>query len=1048
MPGLKKILYLLLFTAAALLTVLVVAVNTPVVINEAAKRLAPRYDISYEKITGNVFQGITIHAPAYQGSPIAKSIALRWNAAALLEKRVRITRMELLEVRVDTLLRLADSLSGSSQSSQESQPREAGPLSLVIDIENLRISLLPFTQKGIAFTKAGLSVKHLILEEKRFDIEALDLQVDSNITDLVLQGSYADKKAEIASLSLKNTDLPALQALLNALEEPKQKSTEAAAEDAEAWYLPDLIVLDHIDLGVKSSRFDPVSLEALSIVAEKVKVDPKKLIVEEGTLLLGGRTNLGDLTFQAALDDNSVLGRAVILPKQRLFELYDIPVRKEAVKSVEADINATLEKVVIALKTSAEEVLAAEKGAFNFDIDSWESELEYDIRNNRLMADSSLRLSTPYSDNILLTNHALIDETISYSGEVEIKELTGLDANLSELLKNIRAEYDGDEKNINARILSEHLKGSFAMQGYRKGRIKLETKESFRQALHDLPEMLKDEELRMQLDVPFEIDANQTLKAEPRLLSNLLEIDTDIMMDKTLRILGKANLPEESLIRSVDPDIRWDALVPLDMNITLAGETLEAVLGMGGLRLQAAYGLSDRKVAGRLEMNALKAEIRGELPQTIRIDASIDSFASLRETISSYYRFSALPEIEGSAEAKISMTDAQKIELSLQSPSIIYRAGRTAEHIFDRVSIALALEETQLTVRHYDVTYNKQRIYATKPSLIRLAGDEVEAAPLFINDRLALTGKYALKTKQGNIDANATLMPLKHAWADILCDVDMAAVFDGNRTDVKGEIVLQGGRILYDVSQKTFASDSDIIIVQEIQKEESGSFADHLSSAVHIKTGKPLLFKQAGIDIQAKADLTVYKAVKEPLLLLGSVELMEGGSYLFQDKRFVLKKSFVYFTGDSDKPLLEIKAGYQSLKYFITITVTGTPDAPTITFSSNPSLTKEQILSVILFDSEGGGNSYSDEEMMKMMGGAIAQSVLKNVGIKIDHLALGEGNSIEVGKKLTRDITIIYSIEEKPKAELKYRHSNQLESVIGASEESSSYDIIYTKDFK
>ena len=487
-------------------------------------------------------------------------------------------------------------------------------------------------------------------------------------------------------------------------------------------------------------------------------------------------------------------------------------------------------------------------------------------------------------------------------------------------------------------------------------------------------------------------------------------------MDKTLRIRGKADLPEASLLRSVDPNIKWDALVPLDLNITLAGERLEAEVMKQGLRLQAAYGVSDRKVAGRLEMKALEAELSGELPETLRIDAATDSFASLGETIRSYYRFSGLPEIEGSAEAKISMTDMKKIELSLQSPSILYRAGRTAEHRFEKISIALALEETEVTVQHYDVTYDKQRIYATKPSLIRLTGDEVEAAPLFINDRLALTGKYALKTKQGNIDANATRMPLKHVWADILCDMDMAAVFDGNRTDVKGEIVLQGGRILYDVSQKTFASDSDIIIVQEIQKEESGSFIDHLSSAVHIKTGKPLLFKQAGIDIQAKADLTVYKAVKEPLLLLGSVELMEGGSYLFQDKRFVLKKSFVYFTGDPDKPLLEIKAGYQSLKYLITITVTGTPDAPTITFSSTPSLTKEQILSVILFDSEAGDNSYSDEEMMKMMGGAMAQSVLNNGGIKIEHLTLGEGNSLEVGNKLTRDITILCSIKEKRKA--------------------------------
>ena len=77
----------------------------------------------------------------------------------------------------------------------------------------------------------------------------------------------------------------------------------------------------------------------------------------------------------------------------------------------------------------------------------------------------------------------------------------------------------------------------------------------------------------------------------------------------------------------------------------------------------------------------------------------------------------------------------------------------------------------------------------------------------------------------------------------------------------------------------------------------------------------------------------------------------------------------------------------------------------------------------------------------------MAKSALSNMGIKLDHLVLGEGNSVEVGKKLTNDITIIYVNDEVSKVKLKYEHGPRLESVFGMSEESQSYDIVYKRDF-
>jgi translocation and assembly module TamB len=102
-----------------------------------------------------------------------------------------------------------------------------------------------------------------------------------------------------------------------------------------------------------------------------------------------------------------------------------------------------------------------------------------------------------------------------------------------------------------------------------------------------------------------------------------------------------------------------------------------------------------------------------------------------------------------------------------------------------------------------------------------------------------------------------------------------------------------------------------------------------------------------------------------------------------------------------------------------------------------------------MFDSEVAANNYSGDEMMKMMGGAMAKSLLSDMGINFDHLVLGAKNSIEVGKRLNGSTTLIYVNEQGiSRAKIKYDFSNSLEGVISVSSQSSSADILYKKEFK
>ena len=466
------------------------------------------------------------------------------------------------------------------------------------------------------------------------------------------------------------------------------------------------------------------------------------------------------------------------------------------------------------------------------------------------------------------------------------------------------------------------------------------------------------------------------------------------------------------------------------------------------ITVKGNYLLSSKHIDGKIKIGGLYAEITGIADKKINIDTNVTSMQSLMQTIQSVYTIDALPPLEGRANLSAVITELKAIDITLKSPKLSYKADRKTTHVINDIHIVISMDSSKIVLKNYTLTYNKQKFFSTKPSVVNMQDDVIKVSPLWLNDQLKVEGDYNLKTKQGELTANARKMHFAHEFADINSNINLKTTLDGNRTSVNGKIVLLGGNIHYDLGQKTFASNSDIVILQEnMKREEATPFMDNLSVSIKIDTKKPLVYKQGDVNIKAKVDLGIYKVEHAPLMVLGSVELLEGGTYIFQDKKFVLQKSYVYFTGNPEKPILELKVKYKAIDHLITIGVSGTPETPNIHFSSSPSLTREQILSVILFDTEAGGDTHSGEDMMKMMGGAMAKSALTNVGVKLDHLVLGEGNSIEVGKKLTRKITIIYVGDEVSSVKLKYRHGKRTESVIEMSEESQSYDIIYKMDF-
>ena len=1025
---------------------LISVVNSSIVIDKIARKFAPDYNLSYRHISGNVFTGIKIDQLKYNDQTIANDIIYRWDPFTLLQKKISIDKIKIEDADIEVIKALI-----ASFDVDDSDDNSSDSFHFDVGVDNISISLNAFQEEGITFYKTILTADDVTyFHNGAVEVENLSLDIDSNLTKFSFNGSMKKRKLLVNEISIKALNSQMLEMLIsqftdmNNTKEPVEKKREIKPNPL----IPKWIEIKKLYSNVLPANYDPVQLKQLVLNIENLIFDTDTLLFKNANIDLNATSNLTNLIYRGDLKNNHLAGQIDLTPNKPLFDLYNLPLRKEAFGVIVIDFNASKESVFANVKAKAKHILLSSKEAFNIDIDDLNSDIVYHMKSGSIKADTKLKVTTPYAKKITVSNHFNREKNISYSGKISSEKLIGVEPKFSALLKDITLQYKGSEKNIRVELDAHGIKGNLISSDFQKALLHLETKkELMLSELLKIPDSIKETKVNAVVDMPIDFQKPVPFHANAVITSNMVNMDMDILYGKKMGVKAKVYVPEKSLLQTIDKNIHWSAISPLMINAEAGEKTIHAVLHSSKLDADMNMQPFDGIVEGKINFSGFSTTFSGNIKKDIVIRSEINSFKSLFQTINEFYAVKELPNVDGKLGLTLRVNQKSEAFLKLYSPHIIYHAGRKTVHTLEDVNINISKKGSNIQLVSYRLNYNDIKIFATKASKIEIDESRIVIDPLWLNDELQFSGTYDLKTKQGDILGDAKVLKFKHPYADIDTKVNIKTLLEGNTTSLNGKITLLGGKIKYDISQKSFASDSDIIIVQEMKNKKPSPFIDNLSANIQIDTKEPLVLKQGAINIRLKPELGVNKVAKEPPLVLGTVELLKGGSYIFEGKRFVLDKSFIHFTGNINKPLLEIKVKYKAINHLIHIDISGTPDAPVIHFSSTPSLTKEQILSVILFDSEVGGDTHSGDEMMKMMGGAMAKAALSDIGIKLDHLVLGEGNSVEVGKKLTNKITIIYINDVVSSVKLKYEHSPHTESVIEVSEESQSYDIIYKRDF-
>ena len=201
-------------------------------------------------------------------------------------------------------------------------------------------------------------------------------------------------------------------------------------------------------------------------------------------------------------------------------------------------------------------------------------------------------------------------------------------------------------------------------------------------------------------------------------------------------------------------------------------------------------------------MGGAKFVFKGNVEKKVTLNHSVGSLQSLLKKINTIYAFET-PPLDGDLKVSIVLTEMKDLELKLTSNMLTYGTDKRTEHILNDTMISLGFANSVLTLNKYHTTFQEQKIFATKPSVITLKEGNAEISPLWINDELKVTGKYNIKNKKGEILAFADALKVSHEMTDLISRIDVKTRLEGASADIKGMVTILGGNIYYDMDTKT-----------------------------------------------------------------------------------------------------------------------------------------------------------------------------------------------------------------------------------------------------
>lgn len=252
---------------------------------------------------------------------------------------------------------------------------------------------------------------------------------------------------------------------------------------------------------------------------------------------------------------------------------------------------------------------------------------------------------------------------------------------------------------------------------------------------------------------------------------------------------------------------------------------------------------------------------------------------------------------------------------------------------------------------------------------------------------------------------------------------------DDGKLDVTGEVDIDKALISYnyDISNvfKTFQSSKGAVSGAEVYKKKEESIFLNIG----IRAERRILLDNNFAQLEARADLLLTGTDVEPGMI-GSVEILKGQASVLQNKYRLTSGVIQFFDERRIYPTFDINAQTDVNEIKIFINVSGTPDAPKFSLSSDPAHTERDIIVLLSLgisyeEFQAAGSEGGNEEAIAA---AAAQQLLGGQIKSYTGLDIGVDNSrgtaqFKATKELLKDVdfSIFRGIsDESLAAELEY----------------------------
>ena len=1015
---------------------------------------------SYDSFSGNLLKGLRIKNAKYKNHKLFDNALVYWNPLTLINHEITITKVDVDGIDIDNIVGMVNTLKMNSSSDTKLA------LDYSLALNNLHIGVNPYRFEGVRFSSFGFRVDKIFVDKRlQVDAENLKVSCNSDITNVMLQGNIKQNRLLLNEVHLKNISTVAITKLVRRIK-ANRSSHVAKKERSKTLFVPfKEVKVKHVLGTLKPVKYGELTLIGATLNAYNFEANPyKSYNYKAKKITFEGQTNMALLNFEGIIKNSTIEATGEVLLEPELFTRYNLPLNYEGLQRLPSKLTLDHHGVWVEVNHQVEGLLTKNSEIFNLDVSYAHHKVAY-LYGQDLIVDSELVAQSTYASNMKIDAKTVVnfkEKSVDYTGEVRASHFKKVVPQLTNyLLEGLTAHFEGHNKALEVNFDSTLVEGNFETVGYKEATLTLNSKYdniALNRLVENIDPKFQQEQLGFQsktfLDF-FNIERSTTTLD---VNSNLLNLTASTDFSYPTKIKGNINIPFQSQLRELNSRFNFDKLEALDIEVLLHDNQYDIHLNdkNSAMRMRLLYNGDIKQLEeAKLYLGVEEITLQQNGADTFHLHTNIQNIQKFIKRIEPYYPLK-IPNIEGAVTLDVVRENGQNM-ITISSDTLSYISdSKEKTSVFNINNIALKFSidgasNIELYNYKFEIDSNPylDKFYATKSSYLTLNEGFITIDKLWVNDEIMVNGSYDTNRLKGELSVNAQAYSFKSDEFSLVFDSDLSVKLDKTQIDISGDIEIVDGEINYEIESSGLVEDSDIIVLQEQQKEKESVF-NNIQLYLKIHNKKPLHYSGENVEIAFYNELSVIKSFNEKVMVMGMSTITDG-YYEAEDKRFMLDESHLYFSGEIGKPLLDIKANYHKDQYTVHIFISGTTDEPIINFNSDPYLKQQEILSLILFDGTGSSDG-TGAEAYTLLGGTFAKGLMKSLGIDIDHFLLGTDSnnqlSLEIGKKISDNISLMYlSKDGLNGAKVKVEHGRRFETdIIIMPPNTSSIEFLYKRD--